>query len=207
MDREAPRGEGLLVGAGGFEPPKLILGNRAPSENVSTRCHDASMPTEKRCPRCGITKAASEFGVRTANSNVLRTYCRPCSRKVWRVWYSRERNRQKHLAQVAARRRKRIERHRKLLQDVKSQPCADCGGRFPYYVMDFDHLGDKVAEVSLMAPSYGTESLLAEVAKCDVVCANCHRIRTFRRLRTQGKASMRRGTRSPKDQSRLPGLA
>ena len=163
------------------------------------------MPAEKRCPRCGKTQPVDAFGW-DRSRNRPRTYCRPCFRKVWREWYYKEPNRRKHLAQVARRRRKRIRRHRQLIQDLKSQPCADCGEHFPYYVMDFDHLGGKIAEVSLMAPSYGTESLLTEVAKCDVVCANCHRVRTFERLRDRGTASMRASSNAGADQMRIPGL-
>lgn len=64
---------------------------------------------------------------------------------------------------------------------AKNKPCADCGKRYPYYVMDFDHVrGRKVNKVSGMV-TYNTEKLRAEIRKCDVVCANCHRARTWRR--------------------------
>lgn len=58
--------------------------------------------------------------------------------------------------------------------------CQDCG-MFPKQpeVLDFDHVrGQKVTEVSLMRNST-LEALVEEIEKCDVVCANCHRIRTF----------------------------
>jgi hypothetical protein len=72
--------------------------------------------------------------------------------------------------------------------------------------MDFDHLGDKIAEVSLMVPTYGTKSLLAEVAKCDVVCANCHRIRTYERLKRPGTGSVKIARSASVEQVPLPGL-
>jgi hypothetical protein len=49
--------------------------------------------------------------------------------------------------------------------------------------MDFDHIGPKTAEVSSMVRTLSTERLLAEVRKCEVVCANCHRVRTYLRLK------------------------
>ena len=56
-------------------------------------------------------------------------------------------------------------------------------GEYPYYVMDFDHVdGDKLMMSSDLVNFGGTAKLLAELAKCDVVCSNCHRERTFRRL-------------------------
>jgi hypothetical protein len=75
---------------------------------------------------------------------------------------------------------------------LKSKPCTDCGGIFPPYVMDFDHIGDdKVNNVGTMVShGHSRERVMAEIAKCELVCANCHRIRTYTRSnnrdRTQG---------------------
>lgn len=53
---------------------------------------------------------------------------------------------------------------------------------YPSYVMDFDHIkGTKIGALSRMAgDGKPLASILAEIAKCDVVCANCHRLRTFK---------------------------
>jgi 5-methylcytosine-specific restriction endonuclease McrA len=71
----------------------------------------------------------------------------------------------------------------RLLDDLKAVPCADCGAHFPACAMDFDHrVGtSKRLAVSRLIGRAGTAAILAEVAKCDIVCANCHRDRTFRR--------------------------
>jgi hypothetical protein len=68
-----------------------------------------------------------------------------------------------------------------IVKTAKDQPCADCGIRYPVYVMDFDHVrGEKQSNVaSLVGMSASEERLRAEIAKCDVVCANCHRERTY----------------------------
>jgi hypothetical protein len=67
---------------------------------------------------------------------------------------------------------------------LKSAQCMDCDNIFPPAAMDFDHVrGDKVSEVSHMW-QYTREEVLAEIAKCNLVCACCHRIRTESR-RTQ----------------------
>jgi rRNA-processing protein FCF1 len=74
-----------------------------------------------------------------------------------------------------------------LLDRLRDVPCADCGGHFEACAMDFDHR-DPAAKrytVTRMIGRAGTERILAEVAKCDIVCANCHRLRTFDR-RTAG---------------------
>lgn len=65
----------------------------------------------------------------------------------------------------------------------KDRPCMDCGGVFPTECMDFDHVrGDKKFTISVQRRRPWQE-VLDEIAKCDVVCANCHRIRTKRRMR------------------------
>lgn len=73
-----------------------------------------------------------------------------------------------------------------LLADVKLQSgCADCGYRGRSEALDFDHVrGIKKFNISQRL-QYKPERLLAEIAKCDVVCANCHRIRTYNRRREQ----------------------
>jgi hypothetical protein len=68
-----------------------------------------------------------------------------------------------------------------LLIQLKAKPCADCGNEFPTCCMDFDHRPgtEKVNNVGTMfAHHWSQERILAEIAKCDLVCANCHRIRT-----------------------------
>lgn len=66
---------------------------------------------------------------------------------------------------------------------AKEKPCADCGIQYPHYVMDFDHVsGSKVANVSdLISSGVPARKIVTEIEKCEVVCANCHRIRTWSR--------------------------
>ena len=78
---------------------------------------------------------------------------------------------------------------RQIVREAKGKPCADCGGEFPYYVMDLDHRGDsgKVIEVAqIVALNWGRDRLSAEIEKCDVVCSNCHRVRTHERGQYNG---------------------
>lgn len=73
--------------------------------------------------------------------------------------------------------------HAKLLEQLRDVPCADCGRRFPFYVMQFDHrdASDKKYTVTRMIGRAGRAKIMEEAAKCDIVCANCHRERTYRR--------------------------
>jgi hypothetical protein len=136
----------------------------------------------RTCSRCGREKAASEFTWKDAGRRKRQAYCRNCMNAAWREWYNVERNKLHHRALVARRRRQRITRHQELIAELKRQPCADCGQRFPQYVMDFDHVGRKTGEVSKFVYTHSTQRLMAEITNCDVVCANCHRVRTQERL-------------------------
>lgn len=74
---------------------------------------------------------------------------------------------------------KSTQRNRAIIREAKDVPCRDCGRRFPTVCMDFDHKdqSDKKGIVSRMMTA-SLDRLLAEIAKCDVVCSNCHRIRS-----------------------------
>jgi hypothetical protein len=67
-----------------------------------------------------------------------------------------------------------------MLDRLRDVPCADCGGRFPPCSMDFDHRSpsEKTSRVPALIGRSGDARILAEAAKCDIVCANCHRERT-----------------------------
>jgi hypothetical protein len=77
-----------------------------------------------------------------------------------------------------------VSRARELVHALKAKPCMDCGQAFHHVCMDFDHrTGEtKVAGVSeLVKRGASVDAIMSEVAKCDLVCATCHRVRTFNR--------------------------
>lgn len=75
--------------------------------------------------------------------------------------------------------RRRYEEFKSFIAQAKDTPCADCGGRFPTVCMEFDHRdpAEKVFPIG-GASQRSRAAVVAEMAKCDVVCSNCHRIRT-----------------------------
>jgi len=78
----------------------------------------------------------------------------------------------------------RMQLFRTRVSELKAnKPCADCGRILAPVAMDFDHVrGLKFREVSAMQ-NFAWPRVLAEIAKCELVCANCHRIRTQARKR------------------------
>jgi hypothetical protein len=105
-----------------------------------------------------------------------------------------EANREELIRRAAEKREADRERNRRFIEDQKDAPCTDCGERFPHYVMQFDHVGDdKSDSVSNLAGRMGASlaTLAAEIAKCELVCANCHAARTWKRrvCSSDGRAS------------------
>lgn len=79
--------------------------------------------------------------------------------------------------------RARTEQSRKLWDLKEESGCIDCGEMYPHYMLEFDHLPqhEKLGSPIYVARTYSMEKALEEVKKCDIVCANCHKIRTWQR--------------------------
>jgi hypothetical protein len=130
------------------------------------------MGATRRCSRCREEKPLADFAAQDV-------YCRPCRSDYGREHY--EKNRQRYIDN-AARRRDRVVRKRVswLIDYLQENPCVDCG-EGDVVVLEFDHLRDKTFDISRGLRDRNWESVLAELEKCEVVCANCHRRRTAQR--------------------------
>jgi hypothetical protein len=134
----------------------------------------------KRCSRCKQWLGHFAFSPNRTRPDGLQTFCRDCQRAAMREHYYRRL--EYYLTKARDANRKRRAPCRRVLDELKARPCADCGLIYPPCSMDFDHVhGDKLFNVS-DASDFGVAALLVEVAKCDLVCSNCHRERTQRRL-------------------------
>lgn len=147
----------------------------------------------KHCSKCGRPEGEVQFATELSRGKIRsRPDCTDCRKKYLRGYYAekftyfhnyREQNRKRQNSKaVECNRRKRHERYEKTRLLKEASPCTDCGHKFPYFVMDFDHRDSttKVADVSTLVKGTGRWSLVeTEIAKCDLVCANCHRLRTY----------------------------
>ena len=135
--------------------------------------------TVRRCGRCGQEKPVDEFAWRRRAKGERHNYCRPCQAEYRREHYLA--NRTKYIARSRERKTElALERTRWLVQYFGRNPCVDCGETDPV-VLEFDHLRDKAFSVGGKLTNWPWETILAEIEKCEVVCANCHRRRTARR--------------------------
>jgi len=139
---------------------------------------DDPLHVVRSCARCGEPKPMSDFHrSRTGQFS----YCGDCRRAYDRSYYA-ERGKDARLARSRAWRDGR----RAWMAALKEgRACADCGGMFPPFVMHWDHLPGhvKIAEISAMVGNRRREVVIEELAKCELVCANCHVMRTVNRAR------------------------
>lgn len=101
---------------------------------------------------------------------------------VSREWYAQ--NGDRHRARSVRRRARLRELNDLLITRAKDVPCADCGQRYDTEAMDFDHVrGVKSFNIGSARSSVLPDRIREEIAKCEVVCAACHRRRTMERRR------------------------
>ena len=129
-----------------------------------------------RCCESRNDLPRSEFNKRKLSPDGLQHICRTCQRG----YYQRNKTHIQGLKR-ANKERLRQEQAALVLDYLESHPCVDCG-ETDLVVLEFDHCRDeKFAGVATMIGSYSTRAVLEEIAKCDVVCANCHVRRTAKR--------------------------
>lgn len=136
----------------------------------------------KECNRCKSLKDLSDFVVAKDSKNGYKGYCKQCQNDRQRSLYKASPDKRKKQVYRAVKARKK--RLCEEVDKIKSIPCTDCKQIYPPYVMDFDHRDSKqkIGGLSKMArQGISKEKILLEITKCDVVCSNCHRIRTHNR--------------------------
>jgi len=72
---------------------------------------------------------------------------------------------------------------RKIWKIKEDSGCVDCKEKYPHYILDFDHLPEfeKLGSPTEIMHKHSWEKAIQEMSKCEIVCANCHKIRTWKR--------------------------
>lgn len=137
----------------------------------------------KTCGTCKQDKPLEDFNRKSASPDGHQGTCRDCNRVALKDHYEANIDYYLEKARRAADRLKQ-----KYIEFKTGKPCFDCGEMFPHYVLEFDHRGDEPKQFNIanMIPAKGWAAILTEIAKCDLVCANCHKIRTYVRRNYSG---------------------
>lgn len=129
----------------------------------------------KLCTRCKQEKALDAFARR---GNGLQSSCKLCKREVNKAHYAA--NREMHYLKRDRNRAK----YREWYRALKDHPCTDCGQKYHFAAMEWDHLPGftKLANVgTLVQRGASKQRILEEISKCELVCKNCHGVRTWKR--------------------------
>ena len=115
---------------------------------------------KKLCSKCEIEKDIWEFAFRNKPKGIRRTECKVCQRKIVKEHYKK--NKEVYLSKSKQYRRRLLEKVNKIKEE---NPCTDCGDRFHYCQMDFDHLDptDKNGAVSTIMRHAGIKRTMAEI--------------------------------------------
>lgn len=97
-------------------------------------------------------------------------------------------NRATYIARASESNKQNRERIVALIREAKNRPCVDCGVRHPFYVMQFDHVRGKKLFTIGDVKNRSLSRVAAEIAKCEVVCANCHAERTYQRAQAAARS-------------------
>lgn len=126
----------------------------------------------KRCCKCGEHKQLTEFNKKSTNTDGLERYCKECHRAKNRKHYNT--NKQRYIDQALKYKREYVAWYKAIKSKLK---CEHCGEDHPA-TLDFHHPDPSIkeGEVSQMVVSMASKQIvIEEIAKCIVLCSNCHR--------------------------------
>lgn len=138
------------------------------------------------CRECNLEKEDTEFALRSMKTGKRHYRCKSCQSSYCKAHYTH--NKTKHNSRRYKTKKTKRKAFREFLDEIKSSsPCKDCGVQYIPFVMQFDHvIGVKKFNISEWSQvDVNKEDLLNEIRKCDLVCSNCHAIRTWNRLKEQ----------------------
>ena len=132
------------------------------------------------CGSCNQNKQEDEFNKKGKG---YQSQCKICQRLWYKGYYDSNPKEKNRL--LKRNRSSRKELRQKIIELKSGVPCVDCAVCYPHYVMDFDHINDdKEFNVSNLVTYSSWEKIEKEVQKCELVCANCHRERTYKRMQS-----------------------
>jgi hypothetical protein len=136
----------------------------------------------KICFECKKELPIEWFGRRSDHPEKPASRCHLCESIYQAKWFQNHFLEQKE--KIFANKAVYKEKSRNYIISYKEERgCYDCRKKWPAHVLDFDHIkGDKKATIGSMPGRYSLELIIAEIAKCEVICARCHRYRTHARL-------------------------
>jgi hypothetical protein len=129
----------------------------------------------KKCDHSKKHTEQTEFNWKFRSLGVRHKTCRECMSIHQKKYFSGPAH-DRHLQQVKERKDEARRFAREFVYDyLLTHPCEECG-ESDVRVLEFHHTGKKDMAVSYMVSNgYSVDRIQAEISKCTILCANCHR--------------------------------
>lgn len=129
------------------------------------------------CSKCKKLQLLTEYNPKKSGKRKFSSHCKTCIKE-----YQKKR----HQETKDIKKKKRRQIFDFIANFKTTNPCKDCGKFLHHCAMDFDHLGEKNFLISLAPRSnIPMHRILNEMSLCDLVCSNCHRLRTYQRKKSK----------------------
>lgn len=129
----------------------------------------------KICSRCKEQKENSKFA-KNRTKKCLQAYCKECNKQAHKEWYKENSKRIKKLNQDFRKTNK--EENIEIIWNILLRSkCSICNESNPL-VLEFDHIGKKRNNISRAIETFSSDSLIKELEQCQILCSNCHSIKT-----------------------------
>jgi len=136
--------------------------------------------TTKKCVECLLHKNKEEFNKNSSLTDGCQSRCRECDKSRAKKFYALHKIKMKK-STAKCKYRRRLRHREFIINYLKEHPCVDCG-ESNIVVLEFDHVRDKHKPISLMMGVYSLDRIKNEIDKCEVRCANCHRMKTAKQF-------------------------
>lgn len=124
------------------------------------------------CSCCKVLKENSEFGLNNSKKSKLQSRCKECRKKEIRIFYKN--NKQK----VIKRNKEKTSTIKRIIKEFKeTRACIKCGYDEPC-CLEFHHINPEDKKFNIAhacTKKVSLETLMKEIEKCIILCANCHR--------------------------------
>lgn len=132
----------------------------------------------KVCSRCKVEKPYDQFSKYAKSKDGYQYHCRQCKAELHKE------NHAARMVSIRAAKKRRKARNRQYVYDYLLEHPCPCGESDPV-VLEFDHIDPSIKSKAisvLMNEACSLEMLQGEIAKCRVLCANCHRRHTAKQF-------------------------
>lgn len=134
----------------------------------------------KTCSLCKTEKPLGDFA---RKNQKFTSRCKTCNNEYFKKWYKS--NQKTQITRVKENAKSRRDIAKQYVKNyLETHPCVMCGNS-DILVLEFDHLRDKTQTISSMIQeSKSLDVIKAEINKCQVLCANCHKVKTHKEQNT-----------------------